>query len=147
MRKTEKERTMSEISRGAGVLLIDQRGWVLLQLRDAQAIYPFHWGSVGGGVEPGESDEEGARRELFEETGYRVGALALGGRTQIRLPDGSERVVTLFYAPYDGLQPIGCYEGERIEFVDPAHLPKLTFYVGQRELVRETLAKAHEAWG
>jgi len=46
---------MSGMQRGAGVLLIDERGWILLQLRDANGAYPHRWGTVGGKVESGET--------------------------------------------------------------------------------------------
>lgn len=60
-----------EISRRvAVVLLVDARGWVLLQLRTADApVSPNLWSFPGGGVEEGEEPEEAARRELLEETG------------------------------------------------------------------------------
>lgn len=52
------------------ILLTDVRGWLLLQERDEHAaIAPNQWGMVGGGVEPGESFEVAAYRELAEETG------------------------------------------------------------------------------
>jgi 8-oxo-dGTP diphosphatase len=63
----------------AGVILVDPRGWLLIQERDEHApINPLVWGLVGGGVEPGETMEQAAYRELEEETGI---ALA-GGLTE-----------------------------------------------------------------
>jgi len=133
---------LKEVPRAAGVLLIDERGWILLQLRDANGAFPHHWGTVGGQVEPGESDDAAARRELVEETGYVVtGSLRYGSKVTISLPDGGSRVAVLFYAFYDGAQPIACWEGERIEFVDPATLDSLLIYPAQRELIATTLAK------
>lgn len=127
-------------SQGTAVLLIDRRGWILLQLRDGHGVYPHHWATVGGAVEPGETDEAAARRELAEETGYHAGAgaLSFGAEVTLALPDGP-RVVTLFYAPYDETQPIACHEGERITFVDPATLRGLLVYPGQRALIEATL--------
>lgn len=54
----------------ASVVLVDRRGWLLLQERDEHApVAPNQWGLVGGHVEPGEDWEEAMRRELAEETG------------------------------------------------------------------------------
>ena len=50
-----------------GLLLVDYRGWILLQLRDAHGTYPDHWSTVGGAIEPGETIEEALVREVFEE--------------------------------------------------------------------------------
>jgi 8-oxo-dGTP diphosphatase len=130
----------STVQRAAGVLLIDERGWILLQLRDANGAYPHHWGTVGGKVESGETSEEAARRELAEETGYAAGPLRFGAEVTLTLPEGTPRVATLFYARYDGVQPIACLEGARIEFVDPDTLDDLPIYPGQETLIRATLA-------
>ena len=55
--------------RFSGVVLVDRRGWVLLQERDEHArIDPDCWGLVGGHVDPGEDVEAAAYRELAEET-------------------------------------------------------------------------------
>jgi len=136
--------TTSKIQRGAGVLLIDERGWILMQLRDAHGAYPHHWGTVGGKVESGETIEEAARRELAEETGYVAGPLLFGAEVTVALPDGAPRVATLFYARYDGVQPIACLEGARIAFVDPDTLDDLLIYPGQERLIRSTLVMSRE---
>ena len=132
---------MSEPQRGAAVLLIDARGFVLLQLRDANGDYPHHWGTVGGQAEPGETSEQAARRELTEETGYVAGPLHAGAEVTLALPDGTPRVATLFLACYDGAQPIACLEGARIEFVDPATLDGLPIYPGQEKLIKAALRR------
>ena len=53
----------------ARILLIDAQGRVLLfRFTPEDGRAPF-WCTVGGAVDPGESYEEAARRELYEETG------------------------------------------------------------------------------
>ena len=123
-----------------GVLLIDDRGWILLQQRDGHAVYPYHWATVGGAVESGETLEAAIRRELYEETGYLLSAPpGLGSSATIVLPGGQLRHATVFFARYDGSQPIRCNEGLQITFVDPSTLDSLQVYPGQRELILETL--------
>src|SRR5258707_5854402 len=43
------------------------------------------WDLVGGHIEPGESPEEAARREAYEEAGARLGPLHLLGYQHLRL--------------------------------------------------------------
>lgn len=60
----------SIIRRTARVLLIDELDRVLLfQGQDPSNPTNIYWCPVGGGMEPGESPEDAARREVREETG------------------------------------------------------------------------------
>jgi len=129
------------ISPSVGLLLVDHRGWILLQLRDVHGTYPDHWSTVGGALEPGETLDEALVREVFEETGYRLShTVTIGSEGLVRLPDGSMRKATVFYGDYDPSQPIQCFEGREISFVDPARLPDLPVCPGQLELILAALA-------
>jgi 8-oxo-dGTP pyrophosphatase MutT (NUDIX family) len=58
------------IRRIGAVLIVDSAGRLLLQLRDAQTPNARgRWALPGGHLEPGEEPEQGARREVREETG------------------------------------------------------------------------------
>jgi 8-oxo-dGTP diphosphatase len=57
----------------ASVILVDPRGWLLLQERDEHALVaPNQWGLVGGHLEEGEEWETALYRELEEETGLHL---------------------------------------------------------------------------
>lgn len=53
---------------GAGAVVVDHRGYVLLQRRADNGL----WGIPGGLMEPGEEPAQTARRETYEETGLHV---------------------------------------------------------------------------
>lgn len=73
LRKLVGHRTLIQV--GAGIIVEDEQGRVLLQLRADNHC----WGYCGGSMEPDEQAEETARRELFEETGLTAESLELFG--------------------------------------------------------------------
>jgi 8-oxo-dGTP pyrophosphatase MutT (NUDIX family) len=109
----------------AGVVLVDPHGRILLQERDEHApIDPEKWGLCGGHVEPGESFETAAYRELEEETGVRLppGTLTLLGELVVdhTRAHGTWDVMQVFVSRADLTDDdIDCQEGRRIVFVEP----------------------------
>ncbi|WP_110181503.1 NUDIX domain-containing protein [Nocardioides solisilvae] len=113
--------------RFAGVLLVDDRGWLLLQERDEHPVIdPERWGLPGGHVEPGEEYAAAARRELVEETGVELpdGALTLWRELEVdhRRAYGTFDPMQVFVAATALTDDdVECREGRRIVFVEPGH--------------------------
>ncbi len=117
--------------RFAAAVLVDPQGRLLLQERDEfPAIDPETWGLCGGHVEPGESFEAAAYRELAEETGVRAepGSLTLWGEFVVdhRTAHGRWDLLQTFTAATTlSDTDIECHEGRQITFVEPAVALKL----------------------
>jgi 8-oxo-dGTP pyrophosphatase MutT (NUDIX family) len=108
----------------AGVVLVDRRGWILLQERDEHPVIdPERWGLVGGHVEAGEDVEVAAHRELLEETGVRLPPGALRPWRAIEVfhaAYASDDRMHVFAAPTELTDAdIVCGEGRQIVFVEP----------------------------
>ncbi len=89
LRKVVGHRTLLQV--GASVIVEDEKGRVLLQLRTDNHC----WGYAGGSVDLDEVVEEAAKRELFEETGLVAEKLELfgvysGPETHYVYPNGDE---------------------------------------------------------
>lgn len=110
-----------------GVVLLDDAGQVLMQLRDdiPKIADPGCWVVPGGEIDPGEAPEDGVRRELLEETGYCAGPLVFAYERVLTRPEGYGEYQYYFVGRYDGVRPLTCYEGQELRFVDPAALPSL----------------------
>lgn len=109
--------------RFSSIVLVDPRGWVLLQERDEHPVIdPERWGFPGGRVEDGEDYETAAYRELAEETGVHLaGGLSLYGEFSVFHEScGSDDTFQLWAAATDlADNDIDCQEGRQIVFVDP----------------------------
>lgn len=68
------------IMAGSCVLVFNEEGHLLLQKRTDS----LDWGTLGGSMEPGESLEETAARELYEEAGLRAESFKLISIFQVR---------------------------------------------------------------
>ena len=110
-----------------GVVLVNETGQVLMQLRDdiPTIADPGCWVNPGGVLEPGEAPEDGARRELLEETGYAMGRLVFAYERVLARSEGYAERQYYFLGRYDGVQPLTCYEGQELRFLDPVTLPSL----------------------
>jgi 8-oxo-dGTP pyrophosphatase MutT (NUDIX family) len=61
-----------ELPAAAGVMLLDPEGHALFLRRSKEGDHCGEWCWPGGGVEPGETPDAAARREVEEETGHRI---------------------------------------------------------------------------
>lgn len=122
---------MSEaIQRTVGALLIDGDGRVLLGLRaPSKKVWPNHWDTVGGRVEPGESLEAALIREVQEEIGVTPTAFELVATVREREP---ERHGDMFHHIYTvtrwsgGAPANACDEHSELRWFDLAGMSRLT---------------------
>ena len=132
------------MARLAVVLLVDARGWVLLQERDEGAPRAANqWGMVGGHVEDDEDVATAVYREIAEETGIDLpeGTLTLWREDEYTYPDGHHGRYHVYAARVDlADEDITVGEGRQIVFVDPALIPSLDLAGSSRHFVADFLA-------
>ncbi|WP_275589786.1 NUDIX hydrolase [Streptomyces sp. G44] len=97
-------------------------GELLLHERDEQApCWPGYWSLLGGELEDAEFPDEAVIRELWEEARLRVSEPRLVERVWDL--SGSQQLVHVFAAPYDGKpEDLVLGEGRQLRFVPPQKL-------------------------
>ncbi|WP_413320111.1 NUDIX domain-containing protein [Agrococcus sp. 1P02AA] len=115
------------IRRSARVVCVDDEGAALLLLHHWSAPgVPPRWLTIGGGIEPGETEREAALRELLEETGRTAPASALVGPVRrLRQPtppghryDALDMTTFVWRTPRFEADPSGREPGERASIVE-----------------------------
>jgi 8-oxo-dGTP pyrophosphatase MutT (NUDIX family) len=110
------------LRRAARVIVVDEDERVLLvrfDFPDERAV----WATVGGGLEPGETHEEAARRELVEEAGIEVVELGMPVWTRTHVFelgvhwDGQTEVYFFVRTPRFEPHPTHSWEQLKAEFV------------------------------
>ncbi len=112
---------------GASVIVEDEQGRILLQLRSDNNC----WGYAGGSVELDEAVEEAAKRELLEETGLTANKLELfgifsGSGMHYIYPNGDEvSNIDIVYLCRDYSGELKCGEKEvsELRFFDVENIP------------------------
>ena len=112
---------------GASVVVVDECGRILLQLRSDNNT----WGYAGGSVEIDENVEDTAKRELYEETGLIAKEITLlgvfSGKDMHNIyPNGDEvSNIDIVYIckNYDGELKCQLGEVENLKFFDISDLP------------------------
>jgi len=110
----------AEANSVCAVALLNKQGEALLQHRDEKPGLRAsgQWVFPGGHVEPGESLEEGAKREFLEETGYVCRELKwLLSIDDVFYPEFPSYPLHVFQDDYDGVQQVKCMEGQELRFV------------------------------
>lgn len=112
----------------AGVIILDEKNRVLLQLRTDNN----KWCIPGGCMELGETAEETAKREVLEETNLVVEELSLfnvysGEEQHWTYPDGNEvYFINIAYITnrFKGFMKVDRVESKELKFFEVENLPK-----------------------
>lgn len=136
---------------GAGAVVRDDKGRVLLQRRSDNG----RWGLPGGAVDPGEHPAQALVREVFEETGLkvipgRIAAVVGSSRHTYANGDQAEYTITFFDCQVVG-GVLGGLDDETLElrFFAPEEMPDLVTDLPLHVLTcpnRESFFEWDEAW-
>lgn len=110
----------------------DDRTLMIHRVKKKNDVHEGKWNGLGGKFEPGETPEECARREIFEESGLKVRKLLLKGFLSFPLFANEEDWYAFVFIASD-------FEGELIDslegnlrWIDNSELLKLNLWEGDR---------------
>src|SRR5215212_248439 len=143
----EMELVLKSFSMQAGYITpkVDVRGAVIKdgKILLIQERADDRWAMPGGWADLGNSPASVAEREVWEESGYRVRAQKV-----VAVMDANRIEPFEFYHAYKIIflctllegEPHTSYETLAVDFFDPDHLPPLSIYRTNEEMVREVFA-------
>src|ERR1700730_789375 len=124
----------TELVQAAGGLLVRRRAG---KLEIALVHRPIHqdWSYPKGKLEEGESFEEAAQREVFEETGFVCRLLRFIGHTEYLDRKGRPKVVAYWVMVAEAGTFAANEEGDELRWVDVGAAGSLLTYERDRELL------------
>jgi 8-oxo-dGTP diphosphatase len=119
-----------QIAKTVGALFIGEDGKILLGLRaPSKKVWPSHWDTIGGRVEPGESLDLALIREVQEEVGVTPTRIGLVAIVQERQPEIYGEALHHIYAvtAWEGGEPANiCEEHTELKWFDVSEMRQLT---------------------
>jgi len=119
-----------QIARTVGALIIGKDDKILLGLRaPSKKVWPSHWDTIGGRVEPGESPDDALVREVQEELGVTPTVFRLITIVQERQPEIYGDALHHIYAvtSWQGGEPANvCDEHTELKWFDVSEMRQLT---------------------
>jgi 8-oxo-dGTP diphosphatase len=119
-----------QIAKTVGALFIGEDGKILLGLRaPSKKVWPSHWDTIGGRVEPGESLDDALVREVQEEVGVTPTRFRLVAIVQERQPEIYGEALHQIYAvtAWEGGEPANiCEEHTELKWFDVSEMRQLT---------------------
>ena len=109
-----------EFRRWANVFALTEKNEVVMIRQYRHGVQNIVWEFPGGIVEDGESVEEGARRELLEETGYTASTLVQVGRIN---PNPANHTNTLYAFFATGAEKVQAQHLDEAEEIDVHLVP------------------------
>lgn len=124
---------------------IDVRGAVVRDNRILliQERMDEHWAMPGGWVDLGNAPAAAAEREIWEESGYRVKAekvVAVIDANRIEPLEFYHAFKIIFLCTLIDGEPRTSHETMVVDFFDPNHLPPLSIYRTNEDMLREVFA-------
>ncbi len=102
----------------------------------------------GGRVEPGETLEAAAARELFEETGLKAGSLALHGELELEGSSGDSTYrLTVFWADHVSGEPVAGDDAEVAGWFTLEEMEGIAMTASTLVAAREILGDVHRRGG
>ena len=134
---TESKRTNPDRTDCVGVICF--RGEDVLLIRRGQAPRAGEWSLPGGRIEPGETEQDAALRELREETGVEA---ELGVKVAVIDADFEGFAYRLhdYAAEWVSGEPVGADDALEAAFVEVARIGELGMWGKTEEVIREAWA-------